>query len=116
MSKDVSAVFVRAVCNLFSPFGVMALALRYNVSRLSTLVRIGGGGYKTLGSLHQSSCSRTVLRLKSMQLKTLLTQNSGKIELWLGRGRPLSPYLKRKLWFSLLEKRRETLKGMGMIT
>lgn len=79
---------IRCVQNSFHPNGLMAIHQRYGVKRFSTLCRIGGSGYKTLGSLAKSK-SVTVKRRRAMWYHLYLP-----MDLWLGRGCPLNPYLK----------------------
>ncbi|KAF9601036.1 hypothetical protein IFM89_015021 [Coptis chinensis] len=101
MSKDVSPCSARAFLNFYNPFGLVALGLKYHCQRFSTLVRIGGGGYKQLGKL-QKPRSRKIQRLWSMQMKSLL--GHGHLSLWLGQGRPLNPYIYWKLKEMVLDQ------------
>ena len=91
LTKDMSPVSARAFLNFFNPYGLLALGLKYKCQRFSTLARIGGSGYKQLAQIDHKRNKRTS-RLWSMQTKALL--GKGNLELWLGRGRPLNPYLR----------------------
>nr|UJQ92583.1 MAG: putative RNA-dependent RNA polymerase [Mitoviridae sp.] len=91
MTKDISPVSARAFLSFFNPYGLLAIGLKYNCQRFSTLARIGGAGYKQLAKI-DTVRNKRISRLWSMQMKALL--GHGQLELWLGRGRPLNPYLK----------------------
>lgn len=91
LRKDISPISIRALLTFYNPFGLLALGLRYNCRRFSTLARIGGSGYKQLARIDHQKNKRTS-RLSAMQTKALLGR--GCMELWLGRGRPLNPYLR----------------------
>ena len=88
LTKDISPISVKCLLNSFHPFGAMAVHKKYGLKRFSSLVRINGGGYRTLGRLDHTR-SLSVNRLRGMWDKSNLP-----FELWLGRGSPLNPYLK----------------------
>lgn len=87
-SKDISPVSIKAVLNAHHPYGLYAIANKYKIKRLSTFCRLGGAGYRTLASLPQTR-SKKWKRYWSMWNKLNLP-----LDLWLGRGRPLNPYLR----------------------
>lgn len=91
LAKDVSPLSVRAFLNFYHPFGLISLGLKYHNKRFSTLARIGGAGYKQLAKIDRQKNAR-FSRLWSMHLKALLSK--GSLELWLGRGQPLNPYIR----------------------
>lgn len=62
-----------------------------DLSFQSVFNRIGGFGYRTISSLPHRQSPR-IRRLLAM-----FTKRSMPLELWLGRGRPLNPYLKGSL-------------------
>lgn len=67
---------------------LFAIHMKDPFQRLSTLARVGGAGFRVLGRLdHRRSVHYE--RFFSMWTKLRLP-----FELWLGRGRPLSPYWK----------------------
>lgn len=70
----------------------MAINEKYRVNRFSTLIRIGGGGYKVLARLKHSR-SRNHERIWAMYTKPR-SQSELPFAIWLGRGYPLSPYLR----------------------
>lgn len=80
----------------------MAIQEKYNVRRFSTLARIGGAGYRTLGSL-ASRPSRRWERLRVMSEKQHSGQSSP-LEFWLCRGYPCGPYWKGFRVFFILSQ------------
>jgi len=104
LKKDLSPVSARALCNFFHPYGLVALGLKYHVARFSTLCRIGGMGYKQLGSLPPKKGLKAN-RLWAIYTRSLL-KSGNSFELWLGRGRPLNPYLKFHLKDIILKQMR----------
>jgi len=79
------------------------LADRYNITKFSTLSRLAGAGFRVRSRLMSSKArSRKWERLFVMASKPLgKTQLS--LEWWLGRGKPLNPYL-RGIIVELLRK------------
>ena len=88
MSKEISPVSAKAVLNLHHPYGLFAVANKYHIKRFSTFCRLGGAGYRTLSSLSNIK-SKKWMRYWSMWNKLSLP-----LDLWLGRGKPLNPYLR----------------------
>ncbi|OMP11007.1 RNA-dependent RNA polymerase, mitoviral [Corchorus olitorius] len=68
------------------------------ITRFSTLCRIGGLGYRALGRIDYKRSLTTERRL-AMWFRTLLP-----LTIWLGRGRPLNPYLRSYLIQFLLQE------------
>ena len=87
-TRDLSPVSLRCLLNYFHLYGLIAIHHRYGVRRrFSTQCRIGGSGYRTLSALSSSS-SKVIKRIKAMWSRTLLP-----LSWWIGRGKPLNPYL-----------------------
>lgn len=99
LTKDLSPVSIKNLLNSFHPFGLMAIGQQYKV-KFSTLarVRVGGAGYKTLAKIDRS---RKYERVWVMMEKSRLP-----LDLWLGRGRPLNPYLRGLLINVLINEMR----------
>lgn len=89
LSKDLSPVSIRSLLNFYH--GLMSIGHKYPCARFSTLCRVSGAGFRQLASLDHKR-NRHLERVLAMQTKTLLGPNG--FELWLGRGRPLNPYLR----------------------
>lgn len=97
--KDFSPISLRCLQNYYHPNGLFAIHHKYGVKR-KNLCRIGGRcGYRTLSRI--STTSSSTMR-RAMWMRTTLP-----LDLWLGRGRPLNPYLKG----FLVEFLRKELKG-----
>ncbi|ROV86622.1 hypothetical protein VSDG_10208 [Cytospora chrysosperma] len=47
LKEDLSPISIRSLLNSYHPFGLVAIADKYNIKRFSTLARIGGAGFKT---------------------------------------------------------------------
>lgn len=89
MSVDLSLVSIKAVKNFYNPYGLMAVDGKYSIKRFSTLCRVGGMGYKGLSRIDHVR-SKHYDRVWHMRTKFVYQD----IEWWLGRGRPLNPYLR----------------------
>lgn len=76
----------------------MAVDSKYHIKRFTTLARVGGAGFRNLARLDHHR-SKHFERIWAMRAK--LSSESGSLELWLGRGLPLNPYL-RGLLISIL--------------
>ena len=100
LTKDLSPVSARSLCNFFHPYGLVAIGHKYKCARFSTLCRVGGMGYRQRSRLETRRSARAE-RLFVMWNKALF--GHGCLELWLGRGLPLSPYL-RGVIIQLLRK------------
>ncbi|KAL0292197.1 UNVERIFIED_CONTAM: putative mitochondrial protein [Sesamum radiatum] len=90
VSEDLSPISIRCLSNYYHPNGLMAIRNKYSerITRFSTLCRIGGLGYRALGRIDYKRSLTTERRL-AMWFRTLLP-----LTIWLGRGRPLNPYLR----------------------
>ena len=86
LSVDLSPVSVKALCNWFHPYGLMAAMNMYNLP-FKVACRVGGAGYKALSKVQWSRAARYE-RLWVMYTKRILP-----FDLWVGRGLPLNPYL-----------------------
>ena len=92
LSVDLSPISIRSLCNFYHPYGLMAIGSKYgHKARFSTLARVGGAGYKVLSRL-DSRRSIRFERLYAMRTKNPLGHEC--LELWLGRGLPLNPYIR----------------------
>lgn len=89
---DLSPISIRSLLTFHHPFGLMAKNAKYPIRSFTTLVRIGGGGYKVLAKLDHHR-SRHHERLYAMYTKPR-GNNDYPFEFCLGRGQPLSPYLR----------------------
>lgn len=85
---DLSPISIKSLMNSHHPCGIMAIHLKYGIKRFSTLAHISGAGYRVLAKLDHTGSTHTE-RILSMWTKMSLP-----LELWLGRGRPLNPYLR----------------------
>jgi hypothetical protein len=92
LKVDLSPVSCQSLASVQGTLSLLQFADKYKVTRLSTLMRLRGFGYRALGRLH-STQSRRVLRLKVASLKPV---RGGilPLEWWIGRGKPLNPYLR----------------------
>lgn len=103
---DISPISVKALLGYISLWGVWEIAETYNVSSFSTLLRISGYGYRSLGSLsnlNPISCRRMKQRVQRL-FWIYYKMYSISITLWLGRGLPLSPYSYAEAVHFILEK------------
>lgn len=91
LSVDLSPISARCLGNYYHPNGLSAIQMKYSVQRCSTFCRIGGLGYKALGRITTHRSLSTERRWVSWLRHHL------PLELWLGHGRPLNPYLKGAL-------------------
>lgn len=74
LSKNFSLISVKSLLNCYHLFGAMSVYLRYRIKRVSTLVRILGGGYRVLSRLDHSR-SAHVNHLLAMWTKTTLVRS-----------------------------------------
>lgn len=88
LRKDISPVSIRSLLNFHHPCGLFAVHLKYSFKRFSTLARVGGANYRVLARLdHRRSAHYG-------RIWAMWTRRELPFELWLGRGRPLNPYLR----------------------
>nr|QVU28731.1 RNA-dependent RNA polymerase [Paris mitovirus 1] len=87
---DCSPVSIRSLFMSRTILGLVAIRDKYDVS-FKTLCRLGGAGYKVLGRLYHSR-SKKFERLHIACNKP--TNDTFPLEWWIGRGRPLNPYLR----------------------
>ena len=88
---ELSPISVRCLSNFFHPYGTYAIRFKYSIKRFSTFCRVGGVGYRSLGRLSNK------MSLLQRRRHLMWTRPMLPIELWLGRGRPLNPYIKGHL-------------------
>ena len=73
--------------NAHHPYGAMSFHMRYPLKRFTSLCRLVGLGFQTLGSIcHTRS-------LKMTRLQAMYTKSQLPISLWLTGGFPLDPYI-----------------------
>ena len=89
--KDLSPISMRNMTNTHHPHGLYAVLNLYKVKRFSTFCRLAGAGYWTLSRLNKT------LSPKYQRLKAIWDKRNLPFELWLGRLRPLNPYLRGHL-------------------
>lgn len=105
MMEDLSPISCRALCNYFHPYGAFAIHNKYGLKRFSTFCRIGGSGYKSLSRLSNISTASKAIRRKH----AMFTRSSGlPLDWWLGRCKPLNPYVRGRLVSYLLRELRPT--------
>lgn len=88
---DLSPISARCLSNFYHPYGIYAIHQMSLLKRFSMFCRISGVGYKNLGSI-QSGRSPKIERLRTYWTKSKLP-----LELWLGGGTPLNPYVKAEV-------------------
>nr|QLA48200.1 RNA-dependent RNA polymerase [Medinilla magnifica] len=99
---DLSPISVKALMVSRTCIGIAQLAYRYNIGKLSVIQRLYGAGYRVRARL-MTTQSYTWERLKAVVSKSG-GPNQLPLELWLGRGYPLNPYLKGRLVDFLFEE------------
>ncbi|KAG6467635.1 hypothetical protein ZIOFF_074518 (mitochondrion) [Zingiber officinale] len=92
VSINLTPVSAKAILASGSLIGLCQLAEKYNLSR-SCLSRLAGAGYRVRGRILSSRLSRRWKRLRVVSDRSLSDYRLP-LDLWLGRGNPLNPYLK----------------------
>ena len=90
---DLSPISARCLSNYFHPHGLSAIWIKYPVPKFSTFCRIGGVGFKSLARLPHMS-------LKLKRRHAMWARLHLPLDLWLGRGMPLNPYLEGRLIYT----------------
>jgi len=94
LQKDLSPISIRALTGCRSIRGLVQIANKYDV-KTSALLRLAGAGYRVRSRMLSSQTRRwerlKVVASKPYGLKSL------PLEMWLGRGKPLNPYLRGKM-------------------
>lgn len=98
LTSDLSPISVRSLVSFFHPHGLMVIRCKHSIERFSTFCRIGGIGYKSLSRIDQ------VLPPRLMKMALIWSKPSPPLNLWLGRGRPLNPYIHGYLVSHLIQK------------
>lgn len=88
MRKDCSPVSLKNLMGAHHPLGIASLRMVYPLIPDRVLMRFQGAGYRTLAR-PLSARPKKYIRLANILTKYLLP-----IDLWLGRGQPLNPYVK----------------------
>ncbi|KAI4295029.1 hypothetical protein MLD38_040700 [Melastoma candidum] len=78
-----------------STLGLCQLSAKYNIKNISVLQRLGGAGYRVRARL-KSVQSKRWERLKAAVQKPFGGQELP-LEWWIGRGKPLNPYLRGRI-------------------
>lgn len=98
MRVNLSPVSMKALCGFHHPYGLLAIHEKSKISRFSTLMRIGGAGYKT------RSVAKSPKSIKWKRFRVLFGKSRLQVEYLLGDGCPLNPYLLGKLKRYALER------------
>jgi len=89
--RNLSPVSIKALLVTQSLIGVTALGLKWNLS-YKTMVRLAGGGYRVLAHVEKPK-SLKWRRMKVIADKMVWSKLDD-LEMWLGGGIPLNPYIK----------------------
>lgn len=94
---DCSPISLKNLMGSHHPMGIASLKMVYPLIPLRVLMRFQGAGYRTL--------ARPLSRRpkKYLRLAEIITRYSLPIDIWMGRGLPLSPYVKAAVVLRLLE-------------
>jgi len=98
MQVDLSPISMRTLLGFHHPYGLMAIREKYHVEDYSLLMRIGGAGYRTRSAGKKSKSA------KWRRFRLLFLRSKLPMDLLLGGGLPLNPYLLGKLKRYLLER------------
>lgn len=88
LTQDLSPVSARACLNAHHPYGAVAIHTKYGCRRFSTICRLTGVGFRVLSRITHTRS------LKIERLWVLYTKGNLPLDLWLGHGLPLDPYVK----------------------
>ncbi|CAN4117908.1 unnamed protein product [Withania somnifera] len=94
MQVDLSPISLRALTSCRTTVGLCQLATKYAISQ-SILQRLGGAGFRVRSRLFSTQSKRWE-RLKAAASKPHRSHLLP-LEFWIGRGKPLNPYLKGKI-------------------
>lgn len=103
--KDLSPISLRALLTVRSTLGMCQLADLYKISNPNVLFRLAGAGFRVRSRLYSSKRSKRWERLWVASTKPPGTSRLP-LEWWIGRGRPINPYLKGLI----IERLRKELK------
>lgn len=95
MQIDLSPISLRALWNCRSLVGITRLAQHYDIDNMSVLFRLAGAGYRVRARMLSTTTKRWS-RLRVIAGKPFRS-HSFPLELWLGCGAPLNPYLRGKM-------------------
>lgn len=105
VQKDLSPVSMRALLTVRSTLGMCQLCDLYKITNPNVLFRLAGAGYRVRSRLYSTHRSRRWERLWVASTKPPGTSRLP-LEWWVGRGRPINPYLKGLI----IERLRKELK------
>lgn len=97
LRRDCSPVSIKNLMGAHHPLGIASLRMVYPNVPERVLMRFQGAGYRTLAR-PMSARPKKYIRLANILTKYLLP-----LDLWLGRGQPLNPYVKAAVVLKLLE-------------
>lgn len=92
LQVDLSPVSCKSLNSVSGILSLLQFADRYSITKLSVLARLRGFGYRVLGKLNSTSIPK-LERLKAASLKPV-REELLPLEWWIGRGKPLNPYLR----------------------
>lgn len=92
LTKNLSPISAKAVLAAQTLIGVSQLAAKYGMSKVSVL-RFAGAGYRVRSRMLSPSLSKRWRRMIIVADKPL-GKSRLPLDLWLGRGNPISPYLR----------------------
>lgn len=96
LRRDCSPISLKNLMGAYHPLGIASLRMVYPTVPVKVLMRFQGAGYRTLARPISARPK------KYIRLADILTQYVLPIDLWLGRGLPLNPYLKAAVISRLL--------------
>lgn len=102
LQVDLSPISLRALTMCPSTIGLCQLNHKYSMKNFSLLQRLAGAGYRVRAPL-MSTQSKPWERLKAAVGKPYGSTKLP-LEWWIGRGKPLNPYLKGRIVFYLLKE------------
>lgn len=93
LQKHLSPISLRCLLTVRSTLGILQLGSLYGVSNPNTLFRLAGAGFRTRSRLDSFRRSRRWERLWVVATKPGHGAQLPR-QWWIGRGKPLNPYLK----------------------
>lgn len=93
VQTDLSPLSMRALLTIRSTLGIVQLAQLYNIRNPNVLFRLAGAGFRVRARLYSSKRNKRWERLWVVSTKPLHGSKLP-LEWWIGRGKPINPYLK----------------------
>ncbi|DAB41744.1 RNA-dependent RNA polymerase [Petunia exserta mitovirus 1] len=94
MQVDLSPVSLKSLLGCKSTIGLCQIGMKYGL-QMSALQRLAGAGYRVRSRLMTTQSKRWE-RIKAVACKSYISQRLS-LEWWIGRGKPLDPYLRGKI-------------------